>query len=93
MQYEVFAVMDVAIKAYMQPFKMQSTNEALRALRNEACDADSMIAKNPNDFVLYRLGTWDNLSGMYTQDEPTRLGSVQELTMIDNEKPTLEEVV
>lgn len=77
---ETFAIYDVAIKAFVQPFYMNSTSEAVRALQNEACNADSTIAKNPNDFTLYRLGTWDNISGMFSQNENERIGTVAELT-------------
>lgn len=89
---EVFSMYDVAVKAYTQPFYMHSTDEAIRAVRNEACNGDSQMAKNPTDFVLYRLGTYDNLSGMFTQDENVRIGAIAELTVVDTEAKTLTEV-
>lgn len=75
---EVFSLYDNAIQAYTQPFYLHSTNEAIRSILNEA-KPDSKLGMNPQDFILFRLGEYDNIAGRFKQDENVRIGSISEL--------------
>ena len=68
MELKVFSIHDKATQAFNQPFFMLTNSEAIRAFQNMARDPDSQISKNPLDFHLYRLGTYDNTTGEVTND-------------------------
>lgn len=63
MQMKMFSIRDRAVEAFNTPFFMLTKAEAIRALTNLATDQDSKIARNPQDYELYYLGIWDNVSG------------------------------
>lgn len=82
MELKVFSIYDNAVKAYNQPFFMLTQAEAVRAFSNLLKDINSSIAQNPQDYVLYKLGTYDNQTGMFTQDKShTRIGSANEFNV------------
>lgn len=63
MIYHVMAVRDVAISAFMQPFFVahvgmakRSFEDAVRGVSEQKTD----IARHPDDFDLYLLGTYDD---------------------------------
>jgi len=66
MELKVFSIYDKATEAFNSPFFMLTKSEALRAFQNMARDEDTQISKNPLDFNLYMLGTFDNISGGFT---------------------------
>lgn len=59
MNVEIFSVFDAAAKRYMDPFCAPTVEFALRGFR-EACQTDGhQFAKFPEDYVLYRVGSFD----------------------------------
>jgi len=74
MQLKVFSIHDKASEAFNQPFFMLTNAEAIRAFQNMARDPDTQINKDPLDFHLFRLGTFDNITGE-VKNELEDLGS------------------
>lgn len=62
---KMFTVRDVKLEAYMQPFFMQSKGVAIRAFTETANDKNSAIGKNPDDFTLFELGTFNQSQGIF----------------------------
>lgn len=71
----VYAIFDTAAKAFATPFFMHNDGLAIRAFSDNVNTSDTMIAKHPDQFYLYRLGQFDDQTAMFTQDEaPESLG-------------------
>lgn len=60
---KVFTVRDSKSEVFNQPFFQRSHGEAERNFRTLVGDATSNISKYPEDYDLYYLGEYDDLSG------------------------------
>lgn len=65
MIYHVFSVRDSAAKAFLPPWIMHQVPMAVRLFGNTVNQPDHQWSANPEDFSLYRLGTWDDGSAQY----------------------------
>jgi len=63
MRQNCYCVFDSIARCFLQPFYAPIDEVALRhfvsAARDQACD----IGRNPKDFTLYKIGSFDNSSG------------------------------
>jgi hypothetical protein len=78
MIYKMLAVYDSKAEAYMRPFVARSTGEAIRSFSDEvnSGDKNSPVCHHSEDFILYELGTWDELTGMLdVYEKPKALNS------------------
>jgi hypothetical protein len=72
---KMFSVFDSKAEAYLQPFFMRSTGEAVRAFGDLVQGADNQFSKHPQDYVLFELGSWDELkASMEMLEAPHSLG-------------------
>lgn len=72
----IFAVLDTKIGYFGTPFFAQNSAYAVRMFRDAALDPSTLFAKHPEDFFLYRLGTFDGESGyVEALSKPENLGS------------------
>lgn len=62
----VFAVYDSKAEYYKNPFLMSSKGEAIRAFSDLANDLQTEVGKHPEDFTLFYLGTWDEITAKYS---------------------------
>lgn len=60
----VVAVKDRAMDAFMRPFCVQHRNAAVRSFIDEVNRADSEMAKHPDDYDLYCVGSFKEDSGV-----------------------------
>lgn len=79
MNHYLVAVKDRAIDAFMRPFTVPHTNAAVRSFTDEVNNANSEMAKHPEDYDLYMLGGFDDQTGKLTQDNPILLCRAQDL--------------
>lgn len=63
MKLKIFAVYDSKVAAYMQPFFMRTTGEALRAWGTTAADTSTQFNKYPGDFSLFEIGSFNEETG------------------------------
>ena len=63
MRLNIYTIFDSASGAYMRPFYAQSDGQALRSFTDIAQDADHEIGRHPEDYSLYRIGTYDDNKG------------------------------
>lgn len=61
-----FSVHDTKVGAFMPPFFMRSKGEAVRAFMDNAADGTSQLSKHPEDFALWNIGEFDDVSGQFT---------------------------
>lgn len=61
----IFAVLDLKSASYGVPFFQVSRGAAQRALQYQLANSPKdMMSAYPNDFVLYDLGTYDDVTGL-----------------------------
>jgi len=66
MQLKMFSICDTKAGFYNQPFFQHSRLEAERSFMSLAYDSNSTISKYPEDYDLYYLGEYDNITGKIT---------------------------
>ena len=81
---EAFSVYDKAVNAFMPPFFARSTGEAIRSFGDLAHDNSTNVCKHPSDFVLYRVGEFNDNSGLFAVVEPARLVGALEVHREDD---------
>jgi hypothetical protein len=76
MKYFSVAPRDIRVEAYMQPTFVNHTGAAVRAFTEHCKDSKSDFARNPEDFELYLLGSFDDTTGLFSPPDsgaPERL--------------------
>lgn len=74
MKLQVYSIRDAKGEVYNTPFFQKTHGEAERNFRELVKDEKSMVAKYPEDFDLYHLGTYDDQSGTFqTLDTPLHM--------------------
>lgn len=66
----VVAVRDRAIDAFGRPFFVPTTGAAIRSFQDEMNRhaEDNAMAKHPEDYDLFQLGTWNEETGEFHND-------------------------
>lgn len=78
----MYVIFDNVAKVYNNPFTMVNDAAALRAAHNLAQDATTDIYKNPSDFVMYKIGTYDDNTGNIDQlSQPECIIRFQEIVV------------
>lgn len=72
---EIFSVFDSKAAAFMKPFFAHNTAMAERAFSDEAATPGSPVAKHPEDYTLYHVGSFDDTTALITTfAQPKNLG-------------------
>lgn len=66
----VYSVYDSKLKAYMLPFYAATEAVAIRSFSNAANDDSTGLAKNPADYTLFFLATFNDESGEIVMRSP-----------------------
>ena len=69
MNLEIFSIFDDKARTFATPFFMQNDQMALRAFNDLVSDPNTTIARNPDDYKLYSVGTFDDQTGFITKKE------------------------
>lgn len=73
---KMFTVYDSKADAYLNPFTMRTTGEAIRGFMTTLNDETTEMAKYPADFTLFEIATFDYKTGTITTDHKmTNLGN------------------
>jgi len=62
---KVFCIYDAKTKIFDRPIHFKTTPQALRAFQNTCKEEESALAKNPEDFSFFELGSYNPSSGTY----------------------------
>lgn len=67
---QVVAVKDSAAETFGQPFFVSAVGAAVRSFQDEVnrSAADNPVYQHPEHFSLWRLGTFDDVSGEFVSD-------------------------
>lgn len=68
-----YAVRDEKVGAFMPPFPMRSDGEAIRGFVDACSDKSTSFNKHPADFVLFRVGEFDDIAGRFIPCDPTEV--------------------
>ena len=60
MLFTVFSIYDTAIKSWLPPMYARNNGEMIRNFADAVSDPQSKLAKHPQDYVLFELGTFDD---------------------------------
>ena len=92
MLLKIFTVFDSKVNAYMQPFFMTSTGQALRSFEDTVNDPSTQFYKHAADFTLFEIGTYDDAKAEFKiSDAKTNLGCALEYQkQIDILEPNVE---
>lgn len=63
MEVRFFAIYDEKGLVYKNPFTFPHRGQAVRVFAELANDPRTEIGRHPEDFVLYEIGTFDDVSG------------------------------
>jgi hypothetical protein len=75
MKFKTYSIYDSVGKTYLKPFNVKMEGEAIRAFKNASNDKQSEIGRNPQDYCLYLLATWNDETGeVKPVDPPINLG-------------------
>lgn len=66
---KVLTVYDSKAEAYLPPFYMRTTAEAIRAFEATCNDTESNMSRYPEDYTLFEIGDWDDDKGNITMYE------------------------
>lgn len=63
MKMLMFSIHDAKVGAFMNPFYAQSRGSAIRDFTDACNDEKSYLAKHPEDYALFEIGSFDPESG------------------------------
>ena len=61
----IFAIYDQKAHAYARPFFLQTEGLAIRELKDAANDPNTSIGRHPEDYTLFCMGTYNEVSGHF----------------------------
>lgn len=76
---QVISVFDKGAAVYGPPFFVRHIAEARRSVQQALRDKNTMLAQYPEQFVVFRLGTFDDAKGVFEQSQAEILCEVSEL--------------
>ena len=65
MTLDLFAIYDTKAEAYMTPFYLQNDKMALRVFADCCNDPDHTFGRNPEDYILFKLGQFNVQTGKH----------------------------
>lgn len=84
MLLHIVSVFDKATLAYMRPWVALSTGQAIRIFEDEVQNPQSELARHPEDYSLFKVGTFNDATGEIAGCEPMCLRRAHEVP----QKPT-----
>ncbi len=73
MKLNAYTIYDVASGTYMRPYFSTADGEAMRGFKDIATDATHSVGKHPEDYTLYRVGSFNDTTGQMAGEELEKL--------------------
>lgn len=73
MKLNIYSVYDVATQAYKTPWFSQADGEAMRGFKDVCSDAEHPMGQHPEDYTLFRMGTFNDNTGKIEGEVPEKL--------------------
>lgn len=87
MEKHVFAVMDSAVGAFMDPFVAPSVNFATREFGRAVNTDGTQFNQYPEDYILFYIGQFDPMTGVLIPQDAVSLGVA--ITFVNPAGPVL----
>lgn len=81
----VCSVFDIKASAYLQPFFVQNENVARRSFGDAVMNPETGISKHASDYKLYRIATFDDVSGEIVSNKPEFLANATDFIEVKKE--------
>ncbi len=78
MKLNIYSIYDTAAGLYSRPFFCQSDAEALRMFSDLSVDAEHPVGKHPEDYMIFRLGIFDDNKGTVLDEDNECLATALE---------------
>ncbi len=75
MKLNAYTIYDVASGVYMRPFFSQADGQAVRGFKDIATDAEHEVGRHPEDYTLYRMGSFNDTTGKMQGEELEKLAT------------------
>lgn len=72
MRHEILVVFDNKAGYYWPPVVVRTIAQGVRSFANSANSLDSDVGKNPDDFSLFHIGSFDDHTGLVEAVSPHR---------------------
>lgn len=72
---QIFAVNDTKAETFGRPVFQTNVGEALRAFSDECNNEQSLLHSHPEDFHIYKLGEYDQATGLFSTIPPAHIAS------------------
>lgn len=79
MVLNAYCIYDTKAKGYLNPWFMPNDDMALRAFTDHSNDLNTPIGQHPEDYILYRIGTYDNDTAELTALSPVNLAKASQV--------------
>ena len=76
MTYYTFSIYDTKAQYYHLPYNLKNEAVAIRQFGDMVNDKETTINKHPEDYTLFKIGTWDDQNAKYSLEKtPKSLGT------------------
>ena len=79
MRLNIYTIFDTAAAVYKRPFVAQADGEVLRVFKDMALNKDHEIGAHPEDYSLWRIGTFDDNTALVVAETKECLATGTEL--------------
>lgn len=79
MIHYVFSLYDNKAQFFSPPWFFPHPGQAIRTVIDIGGDRSTLPGKYPEDFILFRIGTFNDSTGVYEGEPPLNLGTVGSL--------------
>lgn len=90
---KMYAVRDVKAGYFLPPFLMLTDGEALRAFEEASINPQTPIGQHPEDFQLFFLGDYDEITGIISTEPVSLIAGLQALQNVVNSRKMRERIV
>lgn len=73
MKLTICSIQDTRAAAWMNPMFFQSAQQAIRSFEDAVNQKDSEFGRHPEDYILFRLGEFDQRTGEIELEGPESL--------------------
>lgn len=78
MDKNIYCLYDAAEQIYYDPICFSNDAVAMRYFRNECEKPNTLYQSHPQDFILYNIGSWYQLTGEIIYNKPERVCSASD---------------
>lgn len=73
MKMIVLSIFDTQVEAFMRPFFAQTEGQAVRMFYDEVKAQNSPMGAHPEDYALFRIGTFQDSNALIEPETPKRI--------------------